>query len=248
MNSRAYLPACAACVAALCATGCSDSNGAPKTAARGDAEGCLQEFVQRYEYDDGGMGAHTITPSCPEDNLSGPPAFPRSTTVVTVEFSNGDFYAVQERRTWGLGELDMGRKCMHIVLDTSRVVLRKQGDVKESTHQKGNELKRSAATGENYGSMIALGGAITAGAGAGISSRTEPTAFGVDCQRYLPQSGTGPQICAVPLPHDCPARHVMLPIELRIPAGEGIEGVGRTTQLRTGDRGALVDRAGWELP
>lgn len=208
------------------------------------ADACIDEFIQRFETEDDGMpDLSRASPVCAGHDLRGPPPFPRSSSVVTLEYSAGDLFAVKDSKTWFIRDVDTARGCWNIELRQSRVVRRVIRGERASAHVKDGVVKRSQDTGEDYGSMIALGASLPAGPAPGFDTRVESTPFGVSCNRATPTRKDGTTLCTVPLPRSCAARRVILPIETRNPLS-----AGRTTSLQVGPRGSLVDRARWNLP
>jgi hypothetical protein len=82
-------------------------------------------------------------------------------------------------------------------------------------------------------------------------TRMDSTPFGLQCVRYnAPASGgaRSGSVCWPWLRRQCLATGFMAPIELLTPVSPTDVMTLRTTSLRTGVRGALIDRNSWALP
>jgi hypothetical protein len=230
------------CFTALgCATGAALAQGAAP---------CFDEFVQELEVDDAGGMLRDVRP-CNTGELGGPPPFPRSTVKIRIEYSGGDHYTEQVRRRWDV--VPDGAGCVNAVLRVERLVHLRVGGRNESVRELQGRVERSRDSGAEHGSLF-LEGAIAKSRSPGANApntHVEGTPYGLDCVRYQPPvlAGMPPgTACWVLTAPRCPAALWLAPIELRTPLSPNHSLTQRTTALRTGAVGQVVDRGHWVLP
>jgi hypothetical protein len=211
---------------------------------------CFDEFVQEVEVDDGGGMLRDVRP-CNTGELGGPPAFPRSTVKIRIEYSGGDHYTEQVKRSWDL--VPDGAGCVNAVLRVDRLVHLREGGRNQSARELQGRVQRSRDGGDDLGSLFLYGaGAKSPPPGANApNTRIESTTWGLDCVRYQPPALPGMPpgtVCWALVAPRCAAGLWLAPIELRTPLSPSHSATHRTTALRTGARGQEVDRGRWVLP
>ena len=218
--------------------------------ALAQAPACFEEFVQEFEADDGGGVMRDVKP-CNTGALGGPPPFPRSTVKIRIEYSGGDHFTEQVTRRWDL--VPDGAGCIHAELRVDRVLHLRVGGLDESARQVQGRLERSRDNGRDHASLFLFGARAKSpppGADA-PDARVESTPWGLDCLRYQPPvlPGVPPgTACWAVMARRCPAALWIAPIDLRTPLSPTHSATQRTTALRTGALGQVVDRSRWVLP
>jgi hypothetical protein len=213
-------------------------------------EDCVDQFVQVYEESTPDVPPQDVNNMCFDSTPpAGPPRFPSRSRKVTLEYDNGDYYIVQESVSWWLGDPDLSRGCGTTPrLKHERIVEVRQGGVRESSKTEDGETKRSAQTGDQYGSGIHKGSGPGWMATTQLNMANNPVSevlreespFGT-CLRATVVNST---ICSLEQGRSCNSYKTMLPIEVRVPnaLGGGTQ-VGRTTSLER----VRPDRSGWVL-
>lgn len=216
-----------------------------------DAAPCFDEFVQEIDVDDAGGVMRDLRP-CNADALGGPPEFPRSTVKIRIEYSGGDHYTEQITRRWDV--TPDGAGCVNAVLRVERAVHLRIGGRIESARDVQGRIARSRDGGKDDASIFLYGARANSrppSRADAPNTRIDSTPWGVDCVRYQPpaMSGMPPgTACWALLAPRCAAPLWLAPIELRTPLSPAHAITQRTTALRTGAMGQVVDRAHWVMP
>ena len=229
---------------------CGALGGVTGTAPAQNSLPCADEFVQEFELDDAGGMLRDVHP-CNTGALGGPPSFPRSTVKIRIEYSGGEHFTEQVKRRWEL-EPD-GAGCVNAVLRVERTVHLRIDGRDESARESQGRIERSRDGGKNLAASVLYGARALSRTSVtnAPNTRIESTPWGIDCLRYQPAALPGvPQgtACWALMAPRCPAAMWMAPIELRSPLSPTHSITQRTTALRTGARGELVDRSRWVLP
>lgn len=200
------------------------------------------QFVQEYEVTGEMLGGRAMTP-CPGSNLSGPQLFPQEHILVRIEYLQGDYFVVQERREW---HVEPGPECMQITPRLVREYRRREGRDEEQAWF-GDGQARRTRDGDDPGNSLVAG---TAQARQPPPRALEQTPFGVNCGRIdssvTPGLLPGSSLCKVYLPKRCRSELYMAPIELTAPM-PGAPMRGRTRSLVIGSE-AGVDVSQWVVP
>jgi len=238
---------------------CTDSETAPAkpsadTSARHDRKaalpsepGCIDEFVQEFSEVAEDPPRPTLPGLCFAKNSppEGPPKFPAMSRKIRIEYERGDYFVTQEAASWTIDEPATPGDCMVARLVKTRIVAISEGDKSESVQIEDGKVLRSADTGDQYRSAIALGSSPSdMDAVPGFRISRESTAFGHDCTRATQEGGFNSSTCSFVQPHRCRSVKKMLPAEIRTPNATGGVQVGRTTSFTTGG----VDKSSWVLP
>jgi len=215
---------------------------------------CVEEFVQEFVLEEP-RSMRNRNPVCAGQDIRGATDYPDVRRIIRIEYSEGDFYTTQTLQDWRWKQNPDDLDCD--LIEESETVFRvvSLGGRKQYTGMRDGNFLDQGDLGRYYGSTFLFGhGDLPQPAPLRekvAEGSLEPTEFLLDCaveERHIAQTEKPSKEClpVSPMPN-CPAFDMMMPIHLE--GYFGRDGVtGKTTVLKFGKAGSIVDKSKWMLP